>query len=64
MPGAASEQAVLNATINWKTAELTTWDPTGMRSIATTKGTSNPYYEKLWIGYASVGHSGGAARQR
>ncbi len=46
---------------DWKTAELTTWDPTGMRSVATTVGSSNPYYVKKWVGYANVGHSGGAS---
>jgi hypothetical protein len=35
-----------NYSDDWKTAELTSWDPTGMRSIATTMGSANPYYDK------------------
>jgi hypothetical protein len=42
---------------DWKNAELTTWDPTGMRSVATTVGTTNPYYPKVWSGYVGVGNS-------
>jgi hypothetical protein len=32
---------------DWTTAELTSFDPTGMRSIVTTMGSPNPYYPKL-----------------
>ena len=32
---------------DWTKAEITSFDPTGMRSIATTIGTANPYYAKL-----------------
>ena len=32
---------------DWKTAEITSFDPTGMRSIATTAGSSNRFYRKL-----------------
>ena len=31
---------------DWTQAELTSFDPSGMRSIATTMGSSNPYYDK------------------
>jgi len=32
---------------DWKTAEITSFDPTGMRSIATTAGAPNRFYSKL-----------------
>ncbi|MHB8740222.1 MAG: cell wall-binding repeat-containing protein, partial [Coriobacteriia bacterium] len=32
---------------DWTKAELTSWDPTGMRSIETTNGGTNPYYTTL-----------------
>lgn len=32
---------------DWTKAELTSWDPTGMRSIATTSGGTNPYYTTI-----------------
>jgi hypothetical protein len=32
---------------DWTTAEITSFDPTGMRSVATTAGSPNPYYPRL-----------------
>ncbi|MGB4441298.1 MAG: hypothetical protein WBJ62_03630, partial [Coriobacteriia bacterium] len=32
---------------DWTKAELTSWDPTGMRSIETTNGGTNPYYTTI-----------------
>jgi hypothetical protein len=32
---------------DWTKAELSSFDPTGMRSIATTQGSPNPYYPRL-----------------
>ncbi len=51
--GGPNGSAQINAGIDpnfpddWTKAEITSWDPTGMRSIATTMGTSNPYYKQI-----------------
>jgi hypothetical protein len=57
-PHGSSTQWMLdpNYPDDWKKAEITTWDPTGMRSILTTLGSSNPYYSKpptMGAGYSA-----------
>jgi len=46
---------------DWTKAEITSFDPTGMRSIATTAGSPNPYYRKIgskvWPPEGSSGQS-------
>jgi hypothetical protein len=44
---------------DWTKAEITTFDPTGMRSILTTAGSTNPYYTKSLSATASTGYSSG-----
>jgi len=44
---------------DWTQAELTSFDPTGMRSILTTTGSSNPYYNKAASAPAGSGYSAG-----
>ncbi len=39
---------------DWTRAEITSFDPTGMRSIETTRGTANPYYSK-YGSYVNMG---------
>ena len=48
-PHAAAVKAGLDPNFpdDWTNAEITSFDPTGMRSIATTVGSANPYYAKL-----------------
>jgi len=44
---------------DWTLAEITTFDPTGMRSILTTAGSPNPYYDKSTSAPAGNGYSSG-----
>ncbi len=44
---------------DWTLAEITTFDPTGMRSILTTAGSPNPYYDKSLSAPAGSGYSSG-----